>query len=150
MGNMVVIAVHHSDLDAVNKLDFDTTSHMMNDFETIYPKFFDGRHVKNNRMMLAESYSGNVLFSGYYHASDNVNLIISNQLMTYLPSGLSFNSEVRKMKEGTNITKTLLSKMTRSIRESISFKDRGKKVSIRKSNSKKLKTIDKGNSYSLF
>lgn len=150
MGNMVVVAVRHSDLDAVRKLDFKTTSHMMHDFETVCPKFFDGRHAQNSRRMLEASYNNNVLFSGYYHASDNANLAINNQLMTYLPSGISFYSEYREMKDGTNIADALLNKISRSIRDTISFENRGKKVSVRKSQSKKWETVDEGDSYSLF
>lgn len=150
MGNMVIVAVRHSELDTVRKLDFDTTSNMMHDFETVCPKFFDGRHAQNNNMMLEEAYKGNVLFSGYYHASDNANLVVNNQLMTYLPSGISFYSEFREMKDGTNIADALLNKMFRSIRETISFENRGKKVSVRKSQSKRWETVDEGDSYSLF
>ena len=100
MGNMVVIAVRHSDLDVVRKLNFDTVSHMMHDFETVCPKFFDGRHVKpNSHAMHSEAYNNNVLFSGYYHASDNANLVVSNELMSYIPSGLCFYDEFKEMKE---------------------------------------------------
>lgn len=149
MGNMVVVAVRHSDLDAVRKLDFDTTSHMMHDFETVCPKFFDGRHAQNNHMMLEEAYKGNVLFSGYYHASDNANLVVNNQLISYLPSGIGFYTEVRDMKEEANIADSLLRKMIPSIRDSISFENRDKKVSIRKS-TKKMEIQESGDSYSLF
>jgi len=47
MGNMVIVSVRHSELDTVRKLDFDTTSNMMHDFETVSPKFFDGRHAQS-------------------------------------------------------------------------------------------------------
>lgn len=148
---MVVIAVRHSDLDVVRKLNFDTVSHMMHDFETVCPKFFDGRHVKpNSHAMHSEAYNNNVLFSGYYHASDNANLVVSNELMSYIPSGLCFYDEFKEMKEGANIADTLLSKISRSAKDNISAEFHGKKVSIKKSQLKDWNTVKTGGSFSLF
>lgn len=151
MGNMVVIAVRHSNLNAVRKLNYETVSSMMHDFETVFPKFFDGRHVKpDSHAMHSEAYNDNVLFSGYYHASDNANLVVSNELMSYIPSGLCFYDEFKKMKEGTNIADTLLSKISRSAKDNISAEFHGKKVSIKKSQSKNWNTVKTGGSFSLF
>ena len=157
MGNMVLVAVRHSDLENTASQDFETVSRMMHDFETVHPKLFDGSHLPKTRNLhehYKESYTGNILFSGYYHASDCCNLVVTNEMMAYFPAFIDFYREAKKLaekgEENKNLEDYFSRKAVREAKKVAQFDFCKMKLTATKSTSKKWTEKTEGDSFSLF
>lgn len=139
MGNMVMIAVRHNAVKDVSEHRYKQLDRMINDYETVCPKFFDGRQALRSK----ECYADDIIMSCYYHASDRVNLLISNTMAAYLPSLIS--PEVFESSDDAKIKRRVLS----SIKQSMKW-DKFPEIQTRAINQSKLKTVDDGDDIALF
>lgn len=89
MGNMVVVAIRHTDLPKAAELEFDVLDSMMHEGEFGAPKYYDGRTCVSHR---EEMFNGVAIASHYYHASDNVNLLVSGSMLSSLPTYVSVDT----------------------------------------------------------
>lgn len=147
MSDMIVFAIKHNYKDNIADINLNQTALTINHLETTFPKFFDGRHASNQEK---EAYKGDAIFSYRYPSDGYANIVINNEAISYLPSGIGFYHEAQKARRNTHIVKRIFNQMKVSIRESVEGRNNKVQASIRKSSSRKWKPVDQGASYSLF
>lgn len=140
MGNMVLIAVKHNAVRDTSKRRFELLDVMMHDFETSCPKFFDGRHSQS---YMKECYADDAIMSRYYHASDHVNLLISNTMAAYLPSFIGSDDFLSRNDSWVK------QRVLRQVKESMGW-DKRPPIQTRAIRKEKLKTVDDGDDVALF
>lgn len=139
MGNMVVIAVKHNAARDMSDQRYQQLLVMINDYETVCPKFFDGRQTLQSK----GCYADDIIMSHYYHASDRVNLLISNRMATYLPSFIA--PDEFQSADDTKIKKRILISAKQSMKC-----DKYPPIQTRAISNSKLKTVDDGDDIALF
>ena len=132
MGNVIIMAVRHRELDAVTNLNFKEIGGSACHQSDILPKDFDGqqRWVRPKDIPY-ETHTPNVIFSQYHHTSGTCSFYIDDQILVSASilgwtaslkdagPAFDFNSKVTELRRTLRQTKTKLlkSKEAREVRQ---------------------------------
>lgn len=140
MGNQVIIAVKHDKL-------LDTTTERYKDVESMiyhpearFPKFFDGRNAEE---IFMTTYSDDVIASAYYDSHGNTSLILSSEMLAYLPSYMGDDPILNGGDE------EIMREIVKAIKQANTWQNLPG-ISARKKAVKDLRTNEKGDNVAIF